>query len=183
MPAPDPYLTAEQVRARRPKRLKADQDPEIAQHVSRFEGIAELYIGQAFREREFTFTGTPVDGVLHLPYTEVTACTIDGVAVAADDLDVAGGKVHTWACGPVTAAGTHGVTEPPEILLSACAFYVERMVTIDNSGSSRDTLSKVFEGGISERYSTPNWAEGRPTGFLQVDADLNSLTNRRFVVF
>lgn len=183
MPAPDPYLTAQEVRDRRPKRLKSSDDAEIVRLVAKFEDIAERYIGQAFREREFTYTGTPVDGVLRLPYVEVTACTLDGTAVAAADLDVAAGTVSTWGCSRVTAAGTHGVAAPPEILLGACAVYCERMIAVDNSGQTRDTLSRVFEGGISERYSTPNWDEGRPTGFLQVDADLDSIRNRRPMVF
>lgn len=183
MPAPDPWLTAAEVRDRRPKRLKPADDDEIVRQVARFEDIAERYIDQAQREREATWTGRAIDGILHLPHNTVTACTIDGIEVDADDLDVEAGNVRHWGCARVTAVYTHGVSEPPELLLSACARYAERMVTLDASGQERDTLSRVFEGGVSERYSTPNWDEGRPTGFLQIDADLNSVRNRRPMVF
>lgn len=183
MPAPDPWLTAAEVRERRPKRLKATDDPEIVRLIAKFEDTAERYIGCARRVRPFTWTGTARDGILDLPYVEIVTCSIEGTAVTADRLDARNGRVDGVVSRRVNVTGTHGLTEPEETLLAACALYVERMIAIDNSGQSRDTLSKVFEGGISERYSTPNWAEGRPTGFLQVDADLNSVPNRRPTVF
>lgn len=188
MPAPDPYLAAVEVRARRPRRLTAADDAEIESLVARFEDIVERYLDQAFREREATHTGSASGGWLELPHHLVSAVALENadgndITLAADALDAERGRVATWASGPLTAAYTHGDTEPPEILLAACATYCERMVAIDNSGSTRDTLSKVFDGGISERYSTPNAAEGRPTGFIQIDADLNSMRNRRPVVF
>lgn len=188
MPAPDPYLTAVQVRARRPRRLTAADDTEIVSLVARFEDIAERYLDQAFRAREDTYTGYARGGWLELPHHLVTTSALedaDGndITLAADALDSERGRVATWATGSLTAAYTHGATTPPEILLANCAIYCERMVAIDNSGSTRDTLSKVFDGGMSERYSTPNFAEGRPTGFLQIDADLNAMRNRRPMVF
>ena len=188
MAEPDPYLTAEEVRARRPRRLTSADDPDIVSLVARFEDIVERYLDQAFREREATHTGRVSGGWLELPHHLVTAVELvdsndNDVTLAADALDSERGRVAVYAAGPLTATYTHGETDPPELLLANCALYCDRMVSIDNSGSSRDTLSKVFDGGISERYSTPNFAEGRPTGFLQIDADLNAMRNRRRVIF
>jgi hypothetical protein len=56
------------------------------------------------------------------------------------------------------------------------------MVTVDGSGAGRDTLLTITDAGTT-RYSTPNKAEGRPTGFLQVDNYLNALHSYRRRVF
>jgi hypothetical protein len=56
------------------------------------------------------------------------------------------------------------------------------MIVVERTATSRDTLSQSFEGGTT-RYSTPDWNAGRPTGFLQIDADLNSERDHRPRIF
>ena len=192
--AVQPLRPAAQVRARRPRRLKPTDDDAIDLYGGEFGEIAEDYLGVACPPRESTYTGKARNGWVDLPDVQVTACTVvdeNDVTVAVDEIDTARGRVQIAASGTVTATYTHGIgvaatdVDPAEadaLYLSACALYVERMVTADGSGAGRDTLLTITDAGTT-RYSTPNKAEGRPTGFLQVDNYLNALHSYRRRVF
>lgn len=184
--AVQPLLTAAQVRARRPRRLKPSDDDAIDLYVLEFGEIAEDYLGVACPPRESTYTGKARCGWLDLPDVQVTACTVvdeNDNAVTVEELDTARGRVQINTSSKVTATYTHGIGVAADALyLAACALYVERMVTVDGSGAGRDTLLTITDAGTT-RYSTPNKAEGRPTGFLQVDNYLNALHSYRRRVF
>lgn len=177
------YLTAAQVRDRQP-RIEAS-DAEITRLVSEFERIAERYRGVAFTTREVTHRGMPRRGVLELPHVQIISVTSvtdsDGNVLVfdTDDLDKARGCMFVNHTGWLTVAYTHGIATTPEGILSACAAYVMRRVANAASGTSRDVLSQNFDGGTT-RYSTPNWDEGRPTGYLDIDAALNAEQDYRF---
>lgn len=178
------YLTAAQVRDRQP-RVEAS-DAEIGRLVTEFERIAERYRGVGFTTREATHVGKPRRGVLELPHVQILSIVSvedsDSNTVvfdATEDLDAARGCMFVNNNGWITVAYTHGIATTPEGILSACAAYVMRRVANAASGTSRDVLSQNFDGGTT-RYSTPNWDEGRPTGYLDIDAALNAEQDYRF---
>lgn len=176
-----PYLTADEVRARQPA-VDAD-DGTIEGLVAEFEDLAERYRGVAFTPREATAVCRAVRGVVELPdvmIREITTITAAGASVTwdDDDLDEARGRLGLSRSDKLTIAYEHGLDAPPEGLLAACAAFVRRRVKLDASGTSRDVLSQNFDGGTT-RYSTPSWEDGRPTGFLDIDAALNAVRDYR----
>lgn len=189
-----PLLTAAAVRARKPTRLKPADDPEIERLVLRFGEIAEDYLGVACPPREDTWTAKPRCGWLDLPWVQILTCEVvdeNDNAVTVDEIDARRGRVKVSATGLLTATATFGIgtaateeedASADELYLSACATYVERMISVDKSGAGRDTLLITTDAGTT-RYSTPNKAERRPTGFLQVDNDLNALHDYTLRVF
>ena len=105
-----------------------------------------------------------------------------GTAVTVDTLDEATGRAHLCWTGRATAGFRHGLTSTPAALLDACTEYVLCTARSRASGVSRNTLSEATDAGTT-RYSTPDWAAGRPTGWLEVDRLLNSLPDYRISVF
>ena len=176
MPALTAWRTAAQIRATRPN-VAGASDEAIESLIAEFEELAERYIGAAFIPRDATYIGYPVDGVLELPHLQVSAVTSceddDGNAVAYTTLHTARGALDVSTHVRLTVEYTHGFDAPTARLAGACDRWVERMVIVDRSGTSRDVLSQSFEGGTT-RYSTPDWDAGRPTGFLVVDEALNA---------
>lgn len=67
---------------------------------------------------------------------------------------------------------------PPATWVRACTEYVISVLRATASGQSRDVIAQTFDGGMT-RYSTPDVAAGRPSGFLEVDRLLNSLPDYR----
>lgn len=63
--------------------------------------------------------------------------------------------------------------EVPAPLLAAACEYAVCVLTSRAAGASRNTLAEATETGTT-RYSTPDWHNGRPTGFLEVDRLLNT---------
>lgn len=182
---PAPLLSAAEVKALEP-RLVNEQDAKINRLVAVFEGIVADYRGVSYRPRRNTYTGTPRDGWLELPHVEVTEIVElvdeDDNEVTHLRLDSQRGRIRVRSLGPLSCTYTHGLAEPSDLVAGACAEFVMRRIVADNSGTSRDVLSQNFDGGTT-RYSTPDPANGRPTGFLQIDADLNLERDRRPMVF
>lgn len=181
MTDPDPYFTGQDARAASQALAArgAQADTQIARFVAEFEPIAERRLGVAFRVRTATHEGTVRRGRLELPNVAIVAVTSltteDDVAVTATRVDKRQGRIHVPVCdGTVlTAVYTHGLTEPTPGVAGACLDYVDRRIATDTSGTSRDVLAQGADGATT-RYSTPNRAAGRETGFLQVDALLDS---------
>lgn len=182
------YLTAAQVRSRVPalQNTSTFSDSELNLLVSEFEEIAERFRGVAFTPRTHTETFTDPKRVVLLsrqPVRSITSFTVDGVAGTVADLtvDKATGKISdgNWV-GSETLSVTysHGLDAPPAVLLRACAEYCRSVAFSDRSGQGRDVISQSFDGGIT-RYSTPDFARNRPTGFLEVDRLLSSLRDYR----
>lgn len=180
------YLTAAEVQALVPA-LVDTPDATLDRHIAKFEEVAERYLGVAYQARSgVTYTDTPRGLWLELPHEQVTAVAsivdADGNAYTHTQLDTARGRVKVSAGVPLTVTYTHGFTAPTTLLEDACAQYVHRKVAVAASGTSRDVLSQQFDGGTT-RYATPDWNAGRPTGFLDVDADLNSMKHNRVMVY
>ena len=179
-----PYLTAAQVRVRQP-RITDVSDGEIERLVAEFEALAERYRGVGFTTREATHVGRPRRGVLELPHVQILSIVSvedsdsNAITFDTDYLDAARGCMFVDRNGWVTVEYTHGMATTPEGILAACAAYVMRRVVNSQSGTSRDVLSQNFDGGTT-RYSTPDWAAGRPTGYLDIDAALNAERDFRY---
>lgn len=184
---PDPYLTAATVRERCPNRLNNVADAVLVRWVSIFEDRAEKYLGTAHRVRTATYTGYASDGWLELPHRNVSSVTVvdeDNASVTVERTDAARGRVlvRVYLAGPLTASYSHGYATPDETLLQACAMFVERSCVADKTGQTRDALKFNPETGTVQ-YSTANEAQGRPTGFYDVDALLNSMRDERPMVY
>lgn len=86
----------------------------------------------------------------------------------------------SWSAGETaTVAYEHGYDGPPPELQRACREYVRAVLLKETSGVDRDIIWQSFEGGVTNRYSTPDWSNGRPTGWLEVDRLLNQLPDNR----
>lgn len=73
----------------------------------------------------------------------------------------------------------HGLDGAPEPLRNACREYVRSSLLKSVSGMSRDVLTQSMGDGTYTRYMTPDFRAGRPTGWGDVDRELNSLSRDR----
>lgn len=183
----DPYLSPEQVKARGGSAFPDADDGTIADLVAEFEEIAERYRGVAYVPREATETFHSCHSALLLSHTfirSVESLTADGteIDVATLVIDAPTGYITpaTSLQSPIVITYEHGLDSPPKTILRACAGYVASVLRSERSSQSRDVIAQSFDGGIT-RYATPNWDEGRPTGWLEWDRLLNSMPDYRGV--
>lgn len=80
---------------------------------------------------------------------------------------------------PVVVTYTHGFDAPPARLLRACALYVERVASLDRSGSTRDVSREGYDSGASTVFIQPDPARGKLTGFIEVDRLLQMIPSYR----
>lgn len=193
-----PYLVPDDLRSVRGlESSDAYPDDVLASYVAEFEGIAEMYRGVAFTPRTAVETvsgaGAPVSlftVLLSWPKVRaVTSVALDGDAVDTDlyrltDLGAVYASAGLYGT-TVVVTYSHGYDLPStgwlgaENLLNACKQYVRSCAKRDESGVARDTLSIATGDGGTIRYSTPDPAAGRPTGYLDVDRLLNLLPDYR----
>lgn len=188
------YLTAAQVRERVARSGSSDPlsglaDAVVDGYVAEFEQVAEDYVDEAYQARTATEVHrvrsvTDTIALDRVNITAITSITTDGVALGASsyELDKLEGIVRrtTGAFSPTypaTIVYTYGTSTVPEILKRACALYVQRVSEAEKSGQGRDLIAQGIDGGTT-RYSTPDKAAGRPTGWLEVDRLLNVLRPR-----
>lgn len=177
------YLTADQLRDRVPA-LAEDEvaipDEALVELVAEFEVIAEEYIGVAYEEREtvesFDLTRTSIV-VLKWPLvSSVDAITLDDETVDADCYTFTDGysiRFPSPRTGVLAVEYTHGLPEPTAQILRACREYVRSCALADRSRTPRDAYLQQGDG-ITFRLSTPDWDDGRPTGYIEVDRILNT---------
>lgn len=186
-----PYLTATAAKERDHRLVTLGAlDTAIDGQVRSFEELAEEYRGVAYTPRTEVqaFHLERADRVLlaRTRVRSVSAITLDGTAVAASryKLDAAAGVIRFTApvSGVLVVTYPHGHDEPASVLLDACTEYVVSALTSRASGASRNTLSQGGAETGTTRYSTPNMAEGRPSGWLEVDRLLNTLADERVPV-
>lgn len=183
-----PYVTAAQVVARVAPRVLEASTAQLEENIAEFEEIAEDYLGTAHAVRTVTGEKQTIraDGrfLTKWPHVaSVTAISYDvGTAPAAADVVIEDGIALRPARGAnfplgtvVTVTYTHGTATVPTRLKLAAIGYAVNVANTDNSGQSRDVLTQAFDGGTT-RYSTPDKAAGRPTGWLDVDRRLNAMT-------
>lgn len=78
----------------------------------------------------------------------------------------------------LTITYVHGHERPPVSLRRAAVNYVRATLNADASSIPKDAFA-ISVDGISYRLSTPDWANGRPFGFQDVDAIVNALPYRK----
>jgi hypothetical protein len=191
-----PYLTPAQLRDRVPALAEAARfpDEDLAGYIAEFEELVESYRGVAFTPREATESvDLPPPGAtrVRLDWPEVvsiTSVTIDEVISASDTYRltsdgvlVVAGEVTLWTGTEMTVVYEHGFPSPGPALLRACREYVRATALADRSNLGRDVI-RQSAGDMTTQYSTPNPAEGRPTGFLEVDRIINLQPNHRLTV-
>lgn len=147
--------------------------------------VGSLVIGEGIVAGTTISTVTNGTTVVLSQATTATASNVVvtiGPALTVDKLDEAEGRLHLCWHGRATSAFRHGLTSQPAALLDACTEYVLCVARSRAAGVSRNTLSEATDAGTT-RYSTPDWGEGRPTGWLEVDRLLNTLPDYRVSVF
>ncbi len=190
--ADDPLLEPDEVRDRVPigaKPLDAPRwdDDRIAAKVTRFEDLVLQYRGEVAATHAATETVRPVgvSDLLRLSWprlTAITSITTAGGTVIDDDLyEIQRGFVRikggSWwgryGCD-LEVVYEHGFAGP-EGLKDACALYVSKHAGLDKGGASRDMSAE----GEFRSYIQPDMNAGRPTGWIDVDVELNTLTDYR----
>ena len=185
------YLTVDQVRES-PLLDNVERFPDalIDSLVEEFEGLAERFRGVAYEPREVSVMLPGVVGVsLVLPHrlvSAVSAGSVAGTAFTQDDMndltiwpDMGVVERSAGWDGPVALTYTHGFAEPPAGLLRACREYVRAKALEHTGNQPRNAISYTDDSGYSYRESTADWAAGRPTGLLVVDAILGQLEDYR----
>lgn len=172
-------------------------DATLARLVAVFEAAAESYRGVAFTPRVATEQvwlgyGSSERLVLSWPKVRsITSVTVDGTAIDSSlfqvtdvgDVFALGGFYGLTA----TVVYSHGYDVPTDgnswpgsaMLLQACRTYVRSKAKLEKSNVGRDQISAIGPEGGTIQYSTPNIAQGRPTGYLEVDELLNLLPDHR----
>ena len=190
------YPTAAQIRDAVGEPIASDDDtyPDalLTQLVAEFADIAERFRGVAFVPTT-TVEEREVDGCsLFLDWARprsITSLVVDGDTLdpSSYQLNKSTGQLRFRAGSssgnngfPSLAVVTyiHGEDDLPSPIYRGCLEYVRATAVSDRSGTGRDVIAQTFDGGFT-RYSTPDWEAGRPTGWLEVDRLLNSVSDRR----
>lgn len=180
------YLTPTEVRAANGSRLNDPStypDDVLAGHVEAFEALAERYRGVAYTRRTRTELVAPSGGPLVLAWPmvhEVLEITDGGTDVDCGyTLDAEAGVLYgQFPRCHLTVVYEHGFETTPAAVRRACALYVWHEATADATPDQGNMLSIATDVGV-ERRATPDWAAGRPTGWMDVDRILNALDDYR----
>lgn len=189
------YQTAAEIRTAVPDLADTTKFPSatLERYVASFEEIVEDYRGVAFSPRtgeSFTTIVAAYTRALSLPWPRirsitsvtVTAPAVGGTATVIDSADYAYDPVLGALIYPAgfsegskaVVVFAHGYDAPPDTLVEATLEYVRSRALQGRSGVPRDVISQNVEG-LTTRFSTPDKAAGRPTGYLDVDRMLNAL--------
>lgn len=200
-----PYLTPAQLRADVETLANTGKYPDTVLQglVAEFEQIAEEYRGVAFTPRTAVETQTICSGATSITLNwprvrSITSVVVDGTTIDASTYRVTEAGILQSSTGLVIAGAfpeaqavitySHGydvpttTVAPGSALLRACREYVKACAVADRSNVGREIIRTTGDG-VTNRYSTPDKAAGRPTGFLEIDRILNSLPDYRIPVF
>jgi hypothetical protein len=177
-----PYMTPDDLRTRVNVLANVGDFPDehLEELIEEFEDIAERYIGVAYLPRETTETADLCRSSVFLAkwpqITAVDEITVDTVDVTTEYTFSNGWSIDLGGTysGVFSITYTHGFTEPTKPILRACREYVRSCALADRSSVPRDAYLQNGDG-ITFRLSTPDWAAGRPTGYIEVDRILNSV--------
>lgn len=171
-------------------------DATLNRYVASFEELVEDYRGVAYEPRTATetFLLDERSCSLRLAWPQVRSITsvtetspaVGGSATTVSStlytFDADAGLV-LYPTGFLTGSKvvvvySHGFAAPPDSLVEATLEYVRCRAMQGRSGVARDVIAQNVEG-LTTRFSTPDKAAGRPTGYLDVDRLLNSLADLR----
>jgi hypothetical protein len=158
-----------------PDWLLQDYRDGLAEYVERYCGWGFV---PSFAVESHWGRGGDCLPAFHQPVTAVRSVTIDGDAIDADDVDIIAGSVlhlaSGWTAGkPISVGVEFGETFPPARLVTAMVRCIRRDLLARGAQSPSDMLWETVDGN-TVRYSTPDFAAGRPTGVLDLDAVLNA---------
>lgn len=181
------YLTAAEVRERQAQRVGSVTkypDAALEDLIAAFERLAERFRGVAYEVREHTLYVPEGHGpTVVLPWPMVAE--VDEILVYDDEvtgftLDAAAGILHGLPThGALQITYSHGMAETPPEVKRACALYVAREAQADTTATQDNAFAVIAPDGSMERRSTPDWAAGRPTGWIDVDRILGALEDYR----
>lgn len=162
---------------------------DLREKLTEFEDIAEEYCGVAF-VRRYARDLLDGSGVSRVYVSRRPARSLLSVHVAGSSYSTSLFTLYThgvldYLTGSFTSPTVsglniavgyeHGLDRPPPKIVHAAKQWIRSTLFADRSGVGRDVLSITdTQTGGSTRYSTPDWDAGRPTGFLEVDRDLNA---------
>lgn len=184
------YVEVAEVRALGADTASADL-ADIVRHRDKIADTAERYRGVGFVRQLSVehLTGSGRDLLVEWPHATV----LRYLSVDGDEVDVADYALSSDGTlagvssfprpstpGPnVVVAYEHGLDEVPPGAVEASLIYIQAALARARSGLSRDIIWTTGPDGTGSRYSTPNWDEGRPTGYIDVDRYLNELDDYR----
>lgn len=188
MAGPDPYLTPTEVRSRQPDLTNPTSWPNalLEELVESFETKIEDALEVAFRVRTRVITTHCADGVLVLPSILVDPTSVEvledptdptGTAIDSKHVNGPSGIIRSpLVRGHVHVRYDHGHTDPPAVVLQACALYVWHEAKAQRSPSTNNSYMRYdAESGAMERISTADPSAGRITGWQDVDRLLSGL--------
>lgn len=191
------YPTVAEIRARVKKLASTDDFPTawLQDLIDEFQEKAERYRGVSFVSTTATAEKHTLSGqrVVRLEWpviTSITSATVTDSAGTVTTLTVADIVIDHGAplvdlgatyTGVLSITYVHGLATTPPSIVRACREYVRASALRDFSGVGRDVETQGFEGGGTTRYVVENWAEGRPTAYLEVNSLLNGVRDYRLV--
>ncbi len=181
------YATAEQIKTAVAPDLARFSDDVIDAYAAEFETIVEGYLNRTFGSKTRTYTvpatACPAFGWLGswtvlLPDGDVTA--VISATMNGDDVDVSTLTLDTYISqvtlperGDWVLTYSYGPSEVPVGMLRAERQYVRASALADASGKSREAWAQT-QDNVTYRFSTPDPDNRKPTGFITVDALINS---------
>lgn len=155
----------------------SNKDPWLLNEVcEEINDLCEDYCNVAFAPRlsreTFNYTRS---GSVAFRWAEVASLVLavgDGINIANGLFDLRGSVLRTpsygWPWRELVVSYQHGLAAPPPKLAREALGAARETVLTRATRSPRGTISEIT-GGTVVRYSTPNLAEGRPTGYLTLD--------------
>lgn len=113
--------------------------------------------------------------------TSVVSVTVEGTSQTTSEFTLDDEGAIRWDGGTFTRSSTpgnvvvayeHGYPSCPEDVRRPLLQVIRASIARTRQDAPNDAISETFDGGSTIRYSTPNAAQGRPTGNLALDAAL-----------
>lgn len=192
---PDPYLTADEVRARTSRggpRLSAAEfsDEWIEEGVEEWEQKLEEHLGVAFTTRE-TVESVRVPGctdrlTLGWPKVQSVVSLVINSATISSALYELDGETGTliYRSGfsptyPATVTYQHGYETILAAVKRSTSLYLEHLAAMDKAGSGPSVARLGFDGGASTSFIRSNPAAGSLTPWEDVNDIVRTLPNYR----
>lgn len=164
--------------SRYPDSLLADIRDEVEGYV---EEVANVAFVPRYGSESHTGDGTNTLVLRTNRVRAITALTVDGVTQTLTDLDLLDGDVlrrtsglsFSWA-DPVVVKFTHGHDRPPAKLVREIRKAIRSEVLARGAQAPSDRLWEQTADGLTVRFSTADFAAGRYTGQLNLDAAIHA---------
>jgi len=159
--------------ARYPDALIAEFRDEMCEYVERAANVAYT---PSFAQETWVGNGTSVIVLRTHGATSLTSLTIDGVAQTVSGFELLDGGLLHYKSGvftagePIVVSLEHGYVRPPPQLNREVKHAIRSNLLSRSSQAPSNRLWEQTPDGLTVRYSTPDWAERRFTGMMDLDA-------------